>query len=454
MKTDPGQTAFRELCDFTREAEQRHGVPGVALGLVWDNRDFLAGFGVTNIDHPLAVDGDTLFQIGSTTKTVTATAAMRLVEAGKLNLDSPVRRYLPHLRLADEQAAAEVTLRDLFTHMGGWEGDFFQDTGWGDDALARYVEKMADLPQVTPLGTTWHYSNSGFCLAGRVIEAVAARTYEAAVKELVFEPLGLHRSFFFPQDVMLHRFAVGHIAPDGRTTVSRPWPIPRSSNPAGAVTSSARDQLRYARFHLGDGTGADGASVLSAEALTLMQSPLCAGALDAERGIAWQLRKLSGVRLVMHGGATNGQLSAFLMAPERGFAITLLTNAASGGLMHTEVTKWALKRYLDIEDPTPAPIAVTAADLDAVAGLYTSSNVDVELRVTDGDLRMTTTPTPAATRLAEVPPRPAIFRIALCGPDRFVALDGAAKDAQGEFLRGEAGEIAWLRFGGRIRRRV
>jgi len=133
---DQGQVMFQELCDLVRERMQVHHVPGVALGVVWDGRDFMAGFGVTNVDHPLSVDGDTLFQIGSTTKTFTGTAAMRLVEMGKLDLDTPIRQYLRALRLADEEATARVNLRHLFTHTGGWVGDYFLDTGPGDDALA------------------------------------------------------------------------------------------------------------------------------------------------------------------------------------------------------------------------------------------------------------------------------------------------------------------------------
>src|SRR2546428_9358229 len=107
---------------------REHPVPGVAVGLIADGQETVAGFGVTNVDHPLAVDGDTLFQIGSITKTVTATAIMRLVEAGRLSLDAPVRTYLPELRLRDEGLAAPRTLRHLPTHHGGWVRGRFRVT--------------------------------------------------------------------------------------------------------------------------------------------------------------------------------------------------------------------------------------------------------------------------------------------------------------------------------------
>jgi len=81
------------------------------------------------------------------------------------------------------------------THIEGWEGDFFHGTGSGDDALAQYVADMGGQEQVAPLGAVWSYNNSGFCVAGRIIELVTEQSYEAALKDLVWEPLGLERCF-------------------------------------------------------------------------------------------------------------------------------------------------------------------------------------------------------------------------------------------------------------------
>ena len=155
---------FTGICDRIPDAMARHKVPGVALGIVCEGREFIKGFGVTNIRHPMPVDEKTLFQIGSTTKTFTATAVMRLVEAGKLALDEPILTYLPDFKMRDPEVTARVTMRHLLTHTGGWEGDFFPDTGNGDDALARYVKLMANLPQLTPLGTILSYNNAAFSL--------------------------------------------------------------------------------------------------------------------------------------------------------------------------------------------------------------------------------------------------------------------------------------------------
>ena len=98
------------------------------------------------------------------------------------------------------------------THTGGWLGDFFDDLGAGDDALRRMVEeRMPELPQLFPLGALFSYNNAGFYLAGRAIELITGQSFEAALGQLVLGPLGLTQSHLFPEEVMLQRFAVGHI---------------------------------------------------------------------------------------------------------------------------------------------------------------------------------------------------------------------------------------------------
>lgn len=173
------------------------GTPGIAIGIVHGDNDVIAVDGVTNRNHPLEITADTLFQIGSITKTMTATVAMRLVEMGMLNLDEPVRHYLPAFQLQDEATAAAVTIRQLFTHTAGWVGDYFEDTGSGEDGLASYVANMATLPQQAPLGALWSYNNAAFSLAGRVIEVVTGQPYERTMQELLFDPLGMEMTFFF-----------------------------------------------------------------------------------------------------------------------------------------------------------------------------------------------------------------------------------------------------------------
>jgi CubicO group peptidase (beta-lactamase class C family) len=127
---------------------------------------------VTSVDNPLPIDQDTLFVLGSVTKTYTATALMRLVVTGQIELEAPVRRYVPDLKLADEDAAATITVLNLLNHTSGLGWDLLVDTGEGDDALAEFVAKLIELELIAPPGTRASYSQAAYSLAGRLLEKV------------------------------------------------------------------------------------------------------------------------------------------------------------------------------------------------------------------------------------------------------------------------------------------
>src|SRR5512133_1541752 len=215
------------LFDFVEATARGFGIPGVAVGVWADGRDVYACHGVTSLDNPLPVNKDTLFLLASLTKTYTATALMCVVASGQVELEAPVRRYVPELRLSDERAAAEVTVLNLLNHTSGLDWDLMVDTGEGDDALARFV-KLSELKLVAAPGDRTSYSHAAYSLAGRIVEKVTGLTYEHAVASLVFKPLGLSHSFFAPEDVMTRRFAVGHNRDeDGTLSIGRMWRGPR-----------------------------------------------------------------------------------------------------------------------------------------------------------------------------------------------------------------------------------
>jgi CubicO group peptidase (beta-lactamase class C family) len=433
-------------------------VPGVAVGIAFGEDDHVGCHGVTSIEDPLAVDSATLFQIGSTGKTYTGTAIMRLVEQGAIDLDAPVRTYVPELRLKDEQVARDVTVLHLLNHSAGWDGDLFEDTGEGDDALERYVARMATIEQVTPLGTTVSYNNASLGLAGLVIQRVTGTTYEQAVRDLVLEPLGLTRSMFETRRIMTFRFANGHRKlPDGSIEVTRPWDMGRFAAPMGGLVSDVRDQLAWARFHMGDGTAPDGTRVLRRETLAQMQLPTveCPGnALGDAIGINWLLRDVEGVRVAAHGGDTVGQHSIFEFAPERGFAITSLTNCGPNGHEFNEqISRWAYEAYLGVIITDPEPLHLSDDALAVYVGHYETIAVTLDLEPADGVLMATVTTKPEVLeQLGEEPEdEPPIPIGILPGDgDRYIVPDGSAKGMKGYFTRDDAGAIDGMHVGGRL----
>jgi len=444
-----------DLHAFVEQALAHYHIPGVAVGVYHDGMQQVGGLGVTNVDHPLAVDARTLYQIGSISKTFTGTTAMRLVEQGKLDLDAPIRTYLPDLRLADAEATQRATMTHLLTHTGGWVGDYFDDLGAGDDALAKMTAAMADVPQIAPLGTLWSYNNAGFYLAGRVIEVLTGQPFEAAVQSLVLAPLGMQHTFYFARNIVTERFAVGHTVENDMPIVARPWELPRTVNPAGGLLSDVLDLLVYARFHLGDGTAADGTRVLSPESLAFMQSPLYSKGSDGEMGLTWMLEDVGGVRTVRHGGGTVGQQTTFVFVPSRNFALAVLTNADRGSELHGEATKWMLKKYLGLADPEPAILDATADQLAPYAGRYTAAMADIELTVRDGGFLLQRIPKGGFPNKEQpAPPLPPPVRAALYGENLLIGLDEPMQGTRGEFLRDADGSIAWLRLGSRAHRRM
>jgi CubicO group peptidase (beta-lactamase class C family) len=263
----------------------------------------------------------------------------------------------------------------LLNHTAGLDWGLIVDTGEGDDALAGYVARMAELELVAPPGVRASYSQAGYNLAGRLVEKVTGETFERAVASLVLEPLGLQHSFFARDDVMTRRFVVGHNrGEDGTLSVARLWRRARGDNPGGGLVSSVADQLRWARFHLGDGRADSGERVLPAEVLQRMKQPtavLRGSNLGDAIAIAWFLREVDGVGLVGHGGSANGQFAELLTVPERGFAVVALSNAGPDGIpCNQAVVRWALQAYLGVTDRDPQPLPYDQARAREVVGRY------------------------------------------------------------------------------------
>lgn len=451
----PKNQRFAQLDAKVEELMRSYHVPGVAVGVIYDGEEYVRGYGIGNVEYPLPVDGDTLFRIGSTTKTFTGTAMMRLVEQGKVDLGAPVRTYLSGFKVSDESVAAAVTVRQILNHSAGWLGDDYASYGRGDDALTKYVSGMALLRQLTPVGTTLAYNNAAINLAGRVIESVTGQTYEEAIVRLVLEPLGLKRTGFFTDELVGNNIAASHAIEDGKVRVDpSTWWFPRSLDATGGLISNVRDQLRYARFHLGSGTASDGKRVMSHQTLVAMRSnPGPGGTLRMEVDgvcVTWfQRRTAQGVPIFQHGGAWGGQHSDFFFVPERGFAMTTLTNSTTGPRLINALTRqgWALEHFVGLSNPPASTRKRSASELQPYEGRYVGWTIppdgtpekpvvmNVELRAHDGGLRAT----------GDLSLTMAFYR------DEYVlTTDAYGERNRSDFIRDPDGRVAWLRDGGRI----
>lgn len=447
---EPLQSKVRELAEELR-------IPGVAVGVFHEEQERYAFHGVTSVENPLSVDERTLFQFGSTGKTYTSTALLRLVEQGRVDLAAPVRTYVPELRLRDPRVAETVTVLQLLNHTAGWDGDFFEDTGDGEDALAKYVERMAELRQITPPGFIVSYNNAALSLAGRVIEKVTGSAFERALKELVLDPVGLEMTFFFPSDVMTRRFVVGHrLESNGTHKVLRPWSMPRSSNPMGGMAATTADQLRWAWFHLDGGLTREGTQLVAPELIAAMQRPTAESPgsdLGDAIGISWLLGDVAGARVVRHGGATLGQFSGFVVIPERRFAIVSLTNQEPNGpLFNRRIRDWAFEAYLGLREEEPLAEPRAPAELANYAGRYETVASLVNVSVNADGLLMEVTPKPELVeQLGEdVDHREEPIPLGmLAAGDRYVVTAGSHQGERGFFTRDAHGAVSGIHIHGR-----
>ena len=443
------EPAFREeLRHRVETAMAALHVPGVAVGILEDGVETVETFGVTSIDHPLPVDEHTLFQIGSTTKTFTATLLMQDVEAGRLDLDAPVRRYLPELRLQRDEWSDALLVRHLLTHSGGFDGDWFLVHPRGEDErLAAIVDAMPGVPAQVPPGAAYAYSNAGFALAGRLAEVLAndGRPYEELIADRISAPLGMTRTLHRAHDLLLHRYVTGHLVRDGEIEVARPWHLVRSAAAHGGVVADVRDQLRWLRLQLGDG-----AALLRPGTLRAMQKRQIEGGSNcAAVGYAWMLEELDGTEVWRHGGETNGQMCGFKFVPSQNFGVTVMTNASSGIRLHEELIDWLFAERLGLR--TPPATEVEAPPLSPLLGRYRGVLRDVvltkrhdrlwvELQIHQREGR----PPPLVT-----PPTEARFTA-----EGTFHTDGPLV-GEGNLLEEIAGEPGpWLRWDGRLLRRV
>jgi CubicO group peptidase (beta-lactamase class C family) len=468
---------FRAVVEALVAAMRAHQVPGAAIGLLAGDREEHATVGLASLSSMRPVTPETLFQIGSLSKTYTATVIWRLIDEGALALDKPVRTWIPDLTLMDEEVAAKLTIGNLLDHSAGFYGDEGFDTGDDDEAIARYVaNRLPHLPQIFPLGAFFSYNNAGFTLLGRLIEVAAGTTYNAAMGNLLLGPLGLDDTLLDHAAVLRRPYADGHVALpiNGRPAVAVMTPlwVPRSVDPAGGIWATTRDVLRYGRFHLAAGTIAGPANIVSPNSLRQMQEPaMPIPGTSLQIGRDWFVQDVAGMRVFSHDGDTLGQHTDFLAIPAQQFALIVLTNGQGGGSLAATAALAALDAALAqfpaltplvgklglthaLLAPARAPtVTLSADDLTAYAGRYADpGEVWTFARSGDG-LTITKEQLiqPGSWQPAIQPPP---------GPGPAVPLTFLAKDialvngARIPFVRDASGRVQWVSSGARLVPRV
>lgn len=340
------------------EAVNGHGLPGLAVALVDRNSVmYRCCLGLADAAEAREVTPDTIFRIGSISKTFTAIGLMQLSEEGRFGLDDPVNQYLRAFEVRHrDPAAPPVTFRHLLTHTAG----IGEVRDWRDLADVRRVfglgrredEPIPPLkdyyrgrltPELYP-GVKWAYANHGFATLGQLIEDLSGVPFETYLRERVFGPLGMERTDFVRTDAVRSRLAVGYQHKRGLLRPVNYLEI--AIRPAGSAFSSLDDMVRYVQALLDGGAG-----VVRPETLRLMLEPhYQTDERLTAMGLAFWLDREEGHLLAHHGGGWPGFTSAMVLAPDDGLAALAFTNVTTLLAPHV-IAMRLLRRALGLPEP-------------------------------------------------------------------------------------------------------
>lgn len=352
---DPGKVDVA-----VEEAMRAWGVPGLAVGIVWDDRVvYLKGFGVREVGKPEPVTPETVFPIASCTKAFTSAALAVLVDDGRLSWDDPVRKHVPYFRLADPLADSQVTLRDLVSHRTGIGGN---DLLWYRSPWDRreVIRRVGLIKPRHPFRSRFEYQTTMFVVAGCAVESAAGCPWEEFVRRRLLDPLGMSGVTFTTAQA---RQSPDHASPhrrgaDGRAAVI-PWYEIAVPDPAGSINANARDLCRWLRFQLGDGSF-EGTRIVSAAALQETHTPQTIIRLEGQArdmnpetvqlsyGMGWVVQDYRGRLQVSHAGAIDGFRAHVTLLPTERFGIVLLNN-----LHYTWMNLALSNRIVDLVFGTP-----------------------------------------------------------------------------------------------------
>jgi CubicO group peptidase (beta-lactamase class C family) len=400
---------------WVEQRMQAEKIPGVALAVVRGGRvAYSRGYGIADPEGRPATP-QTPFLIGSVTKSFTALAVAQLAEAGAIRLDDPVQQHLPWFRLADEQAAATITIRQLLTHTSGLstlDGNRHRlARSQDDDALPGRVRMLDSVRPSAAPGEGFQYSNANYQILGALIESVSGQSFEDHVTERIFRPLGMGAGFAStpegtPRDVAVgHRYWFGQPVPTGILEHDR------HVLAQALVVASAEDLARYVLFHLGHAP-ASSAGMLSPAGLREAQDT---GAF--RYGFGLQGGERNGARVVGHGGQNPGFFAFMLFSTERDEGVVVLANAADflGGAGAGGILLGILDLLAGVEPRLPAgdPLVLIAlSTLAGVVALLVGSVLLTRRRLRQW--RSATRPLPAgrAPRLLRLVPTALLFAAA------------------------------------------
>lgn len=328
---------FEGFDDFLKETMKKWNVPGMAVGIIKDEEIiFLGELGLRDVKQNLSVSKDTLFAIGSASKAFTSLAIGILVDDGKLDLDTPIKKYMRNFEMHNKYAEEHLTLRDMLCHRSGLPR---HDVLWYNSSLSRkdLVAKIKYLEFSKDFRETWQYNNLMYATAGYIIELVSGMTWEEFVQTRIFDPLNMNSSNF---SVEVSKNVVDYSQPYAQKENEICQIDFRNidvAGPAGSINSNLTDMIKWLMLHLNKGK-VNGKQIISEKTITelhLSQIPcqLVPWKFDeiqfSSYGLGWFIESYRGKKHVNHGGNIDGFSSLISFLPDENLGVIILSNLNS-----------------------------------------------------------------------------------------------------------------------------
>ncbi len=370
-------------------------VPGVSVALVSDEGVlWMKSYGYADVERDIPASTRSVYQIGSISKLITATAVMQRVEQRALDLDAPIQKYLPEFSIHSRwDRTVQPTLREMLSHHSGLP-TYYLKGFFSQQPLIELVHALKDEHLAYRPRETFNYSNLGPNIAGAALERLSGQDFPHTLQQTLLDPLGMQHSSFALDERVRENLARGYVKRQPVESVTL------RDVPAGGLFSNVEDLARFMRMVLGQGT-LDGKRILSRESVATMLTPQFTDApfdFGQRFGLGWML---SGIPIhnagpvVWHNGGTKTFISQMVLLPEKKLGVVVLANADRAGPMvyeaAEEVLRLALEAREGIQQP-PAPvraleITLKPEQLDRYVGDYSFNGALARIERRDNRLR-------------------------------------------------------------------
>ncbi|MES2948128.1 MAG: serine hydrolase domain-containing protein [Pseudomonadota bacterium] len=381
------QQAKAYISELIQHEMSKHGVPGLSIALVDDQRIVWAqGFGFADVEKKTPAGADTLYRVGSISKLLTDAAAMQLAEQGRLDIDAPLQTYLPGFAPKTHQPpAAAITLRQLMSHHSGLPRDRLKGFQNPEPRpFAELEQELSDEYMAYPPDQHFSYSNVGISLVGRVMEVQSATPFAQHLRQSLLVPMGMSQSSFDVGPAASAQMSLGYRKHDAVPEVAL------RDVPAGGLNSSVNDLSRFMSMVFAEGSSGGQQILKPATVAEMLRPQNTAVPLDSNFhvGLGWMLSTLGKSTIqnagpvAHHGGSIGMFRSALYVLPQHKLGVVVLGNSnTSGGVVDrvaTETLKLALQAKAGIQQPEYKPAvwadgAVPASALRDYAGDYTTT---------------------------------------------------------------------------------